>query len=200
MQHFILTEAYSQTNTGLITIATMIGYFLAFPLYTLSDRLAAYRTRRNGGIREAEFRLGVLIPICLIPPAGLVVYGFAGEHNLHWVAYFAGVAMVQFGAFFYFTYTLAYAIDSYNANVPEMLIAMNLGKQAISFGFGFYVLEWVLKLGYVKVIAGIFTGVLLANNLALFGFMAFGKRMRVWFADTWLARMHKRSIREAMTH
>lgn len=157
-------------------------------------------TRKNGGIREAEFRLGVLIPACFIAPAGLVLYGLAAQHDLHWFAYMAGVAMDQFGAYFYFTFTLAYAIDSYNANVPEMLIAMNLGKQSISFGMGFYVLEWVLKSGYATVISGIFVGVLLANNLALFVFMIFGKRMRIWFADTWLARMHRRSIKHVTTH
>lgn len=170
------------------------------PLVTASDRIAAYFTRKNNFIREAEFRLSVLIPPCFIAPAGLLLYGYACAKNLHWFAFFAGVAMVQWSAYFYFTISLAYAIDSYNANVPEMLIAMNLGKQSISFGVGFYVLDWVLKNGYVTIICGIFTGVLLANNLALFGFMTVGKRMRVWFADTWLARMHKRSIKEVMTH
>lgn len=36
----------------------------------------------------------------------------------------------------YYSFTLAYAVDSYQANTSEMLIAMNLGKQAISFGMG----------------------------------------------------------------
>jgi len=68
----------------------------------------------------------------------------------------AGVAMTNWGAYFYFTNTLvrvflqfktnfkAYAIDSYNSNVAEMLVIMNLGKQAIiSFGMGYGVLDWV---------------------------------------------------------
>ena len=92
------------------------------------------------------------------------------------------------------TYTLAYAMDSYEANIPEMLIAMNVGKQAISFGFGFEVLNWISKHGYVTVFAGIFCGVLTANNLAVFVFLAFGKRMRKWFGNTRLARMHKGNI------
>lgn len=51
------------------------------------------------------------------------------------------------GAFFYMTYTLAYALDSYESNVPEMLIAMNVGKQSISFGFGFSVIDWITESG-----------------------------------------------------
>jgi hypothetical protein len=113
-------------------------------------------------------RLPVLLPGMLIAPAGLLVYGFTAQRNLHWVGYFADVVMCQWGSFFYFSFTLAYAIDSYNASTSEMLIAMNLGKQAISFGMGLYLLDWVLERGYAVVIGGIFGSVLLANNLAFF--------------------------------
>jgi MFS family permease len=54
---------WSQENAGLIALGNLIGYGLAIPLVWSSDRLAAYLTKRNGGIREAEMRLGVLIPV-----------------------------------------------------------------------------------------------------------------------------------------
>lgn len=90
----------------------MIGYALAVPLTWTSDRLAAYLTKRNGGIREAEMRLGVLIPAAIIAPCGLILYGYTAQRNLAWVGYFAGVAMCDWGSYFFFTFTLAYAIDS----------------------------------------------------------------------------------------
>jgi hypothetical protein len=151
-------------------------------------------------IREAEMRLGVLLPAMLVAPAGLVVYGYTAQKDLHWIGYFAGVAMCNWGAYFYFTFTLAYAVDSYTVNLSEMLIAMNLGKQAISFGMGFKLLDWILKIGYLKVIGGIFCGVLLANNLAVILFMAFGKRIRVATSKTWLANMHKRTQTAGAVH
>ncbi len=77
---------------------------------------------------------------------------------------------------------------------------MNLGKQAISFGMGLNLLEWVLEHGYAVMIAGAFGSVLLVNNLALIVFMVWGKRIRKFMASTWLARMHSRSIREVATH
>jgi hypothetical protein len=46
-------------------------------------------------------RLGVLFIPMLIAPAGLLVYGMTAQHNLHWFGYFAGVAMVNWSAFFY---------------------------------------------------------------------------------------------------
>ena len=167
---------------------------------TSSDRLAARLTKRNGGIREAEMRLGVMLPAMLIAPAGLVVFGFAAERNLHWISYFAAVVMTQFASYFYFTFTLAYAIDSYQSNISEMLIAMNLGKQAISFGMGINLLEWIVEHGYAVMIAGVFGSMVLANNLFLPVFMIFGKRIRAFMSRTWLARVHKSSIREVATH
>lgn len=145
-------------------------------------------------------RLGVMLPVVLVAPAGLIVYGFAAERNLHWVAYFAGATMSNFGSYFFFTFTLAYAIDSYTANVSEMLIAMNLGKQAISFGMGLDLLSWVMEHGYAVMIAGVFCAILLVNNLALVVFMLWGKRIRRFMAQTWLARVHRASMREVATH
>lgn len=190
---------WSQLNSGLISVATIIGYGAAVPFTTSSDRLAARLTRRNGMVREAEMRLGVCLPAMLIAPAGLVVFGFTAQRDLHWVGYFAGVVMTQWSSYFYFTFVLAYALDSYPANTSEMLIAMNLGKQAISFGMGIDILEWVVTNGYAVMIAGVFCGVLLANNLALIPFMLYGKRVRAFMAKTWLARIHKDSVREVMT-
>lgn len=191
---------WKQENSGLIAIGNVVGYTLAVPLVWTSDRLAAYLTKRNNGVREAEMRLGVLIPACFIAPAGLILYGYTAQNDLQFIGYFAGVAMVDWGSYFYFTFTLAYAIDSYFANTSEMLIAMCIGKQMISFAFGIYLLDWVVQSGYVTIISGVFTGVLFANNIFLFVFMIFGKRIRTFYANTWLARWHKRTIKQIMTH
>lgn len=145
-------------------------------------------------------RLGVMLPVVLLAPAGLILYGFAAERDLHWVAYFAGVAMNNFASYFFFTFTLAYAIDSYTANISEMLIAMNLGKQAVSFGMGLDLLSWVLQHGYAVMIAGVFCAIVLVNNLAVVVFMLWGKRIRRFMATTWLARVHKASVKEIATH
>jgi MFS family permease len=53
---------WAEKNSGLHSLATIIGYLLALPLTPLSDMLAARRTKKNNGIREAEMRLPVLIP------------------------------------------------------------------------------------------------------------------------------------------
>ncbi|ORY11686.1 major facilitator superfamily domain-containing protein [Clohesyomyces aquaticus] len=186
---------WSPTNSGLITIASLLGYLLAIPFLTSSDRLAAHLTKKNNYVRESEMRLGVMLPAMIIAPCGIILYGLAAQHDLHWVSYFFAVGMDQWGSLFYFTFTLAYAVDSYQANTSEMLIAMNLGKQAISFGMGIYLLDWILQHGYAVTISGIFAAVLLLNNLALVIFMFKGKSIRIFMSKTWLARLHKRTIK-----
>ncbi|CZT50743.1 uncharacterized protein RSE6_11785 [Rhynchosporium secalis] len=191
---------WAQTNSGLIAIANALGFFLAVPFTFTSDRLAAHLTRKKGGIREAEMRLGVMWPAMIIAPAGLLLYGLTAERDLHWMGYFAGVAMCNWGAYFYFSFTLAYAIDSYTANTSEMLIAMNIGKQAISFGMGLHLLDWILDRGYAVVIGGIFVAVLLANNLALFIFVFAGKKIRTFTARSFVGRMHRKTAGTTLTH
>ncbi|KAG9567949.1 putative MFS transporter, partial [Aureobasidium melanogenum] len=107
---------WNPNNSGLIALGNIIGYALAVPFASSSDRIAAWLTKRNNSIREAEMRLWVLLPVCLIAPAGLILYGFTAQNNLHWIGYFAGVAMTDFVSYFYFSFVLAYA-----ANKPSPL-------------------------------------------------------------------------------
>ena len=191
---------WAETNAGLHAIATFIGFGLALPLLPASDRLAARLTKRNGGVREAEMRLGILLVPMFLAPAGQIIFGMTAEYNLHWVGYFFGVGITQWAAYFYFTVTLAYAVDSYTANLSEMLIIMNLGKQAISFGLSIEVLNWILKTGYAKVIAGAFVAVMFLNNLFVIVFMLWGKKIRVATSKTWLAALHKRTAVAGESH
>ncbi|KAF5586110.1 hypothetical protein FPANT_7316 [Fusarium pseudoanthophilum] len=182
-------------NTGLVAISAFIGYLLAAgPFSTVPDRVSAWLTRRNNNIHEAEYRLWCLVVVFFIAPAALILYGYGAGNHMHWFAMVFAVGMFQFGAFFYLTYTLAYAMDSYEANMPEMLIAMNIGKMSISFAFGYKVIDWVQAHGYIKMFAGIFCGALTINNLFVFVFLIFGKWFRRWLSTTTLSKMHRESL------
>ncbi|KAH7305296.1 major facilitator superfamily domain-containing protein [Stachybotrys elegans] len=182
-------------NTGLVAVSAFLGYLLAAGAFsTLPDRFAAWLTRKNNNIHEAENRLWSLAVVFFVCPAALILYGYSAEDQLHWFGLVFAIGMFQFGAFFYLTYTLAYAMDSYEAKIPEMLIAMNLGKQSISFAFGFKVIDWVQAQGFITVFAGIFCGAITINNLFVFVFLIFGKWSRRWLSTTALARMHRESI------
>ncbi|KAI1779190.1 MFS general substrate transporter [Hypoxylon cercidicola] len=180
------------SSSGVQSLGSILGFILALPFTSSSDRLAGYLTRKNNGIREAEMRLGVMLPAMIIAPVGLVVYGLTAELNLHWIGYFFGGGLASWGGYFYYCFTLAYAVDSYNSNTSEMLIAINIGKQAVSFGLGYGVLDWVMEKGYATIIAGAFGGVFLANNLMLIVFMLWGKQIRRTMSTSWLGKLHGR--------
>ena len=61
-------------------------------------------------------------------------------------------------------------------------------------------LDWILEYGYAKIITGAFTVTLFLNCAAVFIFMGFGKKIRVFTAGTWLARMHAASANKDETH
>ncbi|KAK4234766.1 hypothetical protein C8A03DRAFT_46971 [Achaetomium macrosporum] len=191
---------WPQTNAGLSALATLVGFALAVPFLPASDILAARLTQRNGGVREAEMRLGVLFPALLAAPAGQVLFGVAAERDLHWICYFVAIGLTQWAGYWFFTVTLAYAVDSHNVNVSEQLIIMNLGKQAISFGFGLEALNWILKHGYLAIIVGAFVPILVVNNLMAVVFIVWGKRIRVAMARSWLARFHAKTVVEGESH
>ncbi|KAI1392455.1 MFS general substrate transporter [Hypoxylon trugodes] len=183
---------WPESSSGIQSLGGVLGFLFAVPFTSSSDRLAGYLTRKNNGIREAEMRLGVMLPAMILGPVGLVIYGLAAQLNLHWIAYFFGSGLASFGGYFYYSFTLAYAVDSYNSNTSEMLIAINVGKQAVSFGLGFGVLDWVMESGYAAIIAGAFGGVFFVNNLALILFMLRGKQIRRFMSTSWLAKLHGR--------
>lgn len=191
---------WPRTSAGLHAISTFIGFGLALPLVPASDALAARLTRRNGGVREAEMRLGVLLPAAAVAPAGQALFGLAAARDLHWAAYFVAVAATQWAGYFFFTLTLAYAVDSHAASLPEMLIAVNLGKQAISFGFSGELLSWIARHGYATIIIGAFVPILVVNNLMTVVFMVWGKRIRVATSKSWLARFHAETVAAGEDH
>ncbi|KAF5540677.1 hypothetical protein FNAPI_10430 [Fusarium napiforme] len=181
-------------NTGLVAISGAVGFLLAAgPFGNVPDRVSAWLTRRNNNIHEAEYRLWCLVVVFFIAPAALILYGYGAGNHMHWFALVFSVGMFQFGSFIYLTYTLAYAMDSYEANMPEMLIAINVGKMSISFAFGYKAIDWVQAHGYITMFAGIFCGAMAINNLFVFVFMIFGKGIRRWLSTTALSKMHRES-------
>ena len=86
--------------------------------------------------------------------------------------------------------TLTYTVDSYNANVPEMLMIICACKQTISFGLRFDLLSWITKDG-MGVITAFFATILLVVTAQLFTFLAFGLKIRKRTGRWGIARVLK---------
>ena len=63
----------------------------------LSDKLIQKLAARNGGVLEPEYRLPPMIPAALIIPAGLFIYGWTAQYEVHWIVPIIGTSLVGFG-------------------------------------------------------------------------------------------------------
>jgi hypothetical protein len=87
-------EAY---QTGLCFIAAVIGSLLG--IYcggSLSESVADFLTKRNGGVREPEMRLPTIVISCITTPLALILYGVGIEHKLHWICPTFGLGLCKF--------------------------------------------------------------------------------------------------------
>jgi hypothetical protein len=79
---------------GLCNIAAIIGSLLAIWVGGgFSDRVADFFTRRNGGIREPEFRLPAIMVSLITGPLALVLYGVGINNSLHWIVPTIGLGL-----------------------------------------------------------------------------------------------------------
>jgi MFS family permease len=170
---------WSQTGTGLNAISGLVGTLLAIPIGPLSDRFAAWRTRKNNGTREPEMRLWVFLPAIICSPVGMAVFSCTAYYKLHWFGFFAGFAIFQFANFIGFSMLIAYMVDCYNHNTPELTAMFIASKSLLSFGVGYQILTWIIQDGYL-VLGMLFTGIMWA--ICMFGvfFIIYGKRIRRW--------------------
>jgi hypothetical protein len=83
---FQATYGMQPWQCGLCNIAAVIGSLLGIWVGGgFSDRVADFFTKRNGGIREPEFRLPAMVVACITGPLALVFYGVGINNNLHWI-------------------------------------------------------------------------------------------------------------------
>ena len=89
---------FSAANVGLAYLGIGVGMFLGLFLFgKSSDKLIQKLAARNNGVLEPEYRLPPMIPAALIIPAGLFLYGWTAQYQVHWIAPIIGTSFVGFG-------------------------------------------------------------------------------------------------------
>lgn len=135
----ILTEApyeFSNTATGLMFLAALVGNFIGWGVGMASDPLLIYLARRNNGVKEPEMRLYMLAPCALFAGVGYFTYGWGAQAGAHWIAIGVGIAAMiahQVGAC---SIATAYAMECF----PQVRLARfvrfpRLGPQSMLIGY-----------------------------------------------------------------
>lgn len=113
-QLFATRYGFDSQAQGLVFLSpflgSVIGTYLCGPL---SDRIATYYTKRNGGVREPEMRL----PTCIIAAAlvfgGSLITGLTYDYGTHWMGPVVGYGVLSAGAQMGATLSMSYALDSH---------------------------------------------------------------------------------------
>ena len=67
---------FDAIGVGLMNVAPFVGAVLGFPFGGhLSDKSILWLSKRNGGIYEPEMRLWLALPIAVISPIGILMFG-----------------------------------------------------------------------------------------------------------------------------
>ncbi|KAF2709482.1 MFS general substrate transporter [Pleomassaria siparia CBS 279.74] len=163
--------SWSPQINGLINVPGLIGNLVgAWTGGDLVDWFCAWRTGKNGGIFEPESRLPLLAIPLFITSAGCILWGYAAQNTMSWVAMFFAYGMIAVSLTATPTITMAYVSDCLLPVNSDALLLVNGLKNMVAFGFLYGVIDWVDKVGYVDCFgtqAGIFVGIVGIGAVAL---------------------------------
>lgn len=88
------TYGFQPWQSGLCFLAALIGAFIGiFVGGHFGDWVADIQTQRNGGVREPEMRLPVILVSAITAPLALVLYGVGINYKLHWICPTIGLGL-----------------------------------------------------------------------------------------------------------
>ncbi|THZ16518.1 MFS transporter [Aureobasidium pullulans] len=175
---FSTTYGFSSWQSGLCFISgllfTLAGIFFGG---TVSDYVADYFTKRNGGIREPEMRLPAMTIGLICSPLGLILYGVGIEQKLHWIVPTLGLGFLSIAIAQATNVSLVYVIDSYRPIAGETVVSQLAFKSCFGFLLSFYTNPWIDSSGYAKSF-GAMAGISAAVLLGWIPFYIWGGRIR----------------------
>ncbi|CAI7578535.1 unnamed protein product [Penicillium glandicola] len=180
---FESTEHYHFTalQTGLVYISPFVGGLLGTAVAgKVSDIIARYMTRRNGGIYEPEFRLVMAIPIALSTVIGLMAFGWSAEIGDTWIVPTIFFGLISFGCCLGSTTAITFCVDSYRQYAGEALVTLNFSKNILhGLVFSLFIVDWLDADGTRTVFLSI-GGIQLFFMLMSIPMYMYGKRARMW--------------------
>ncbi|KAI2698437.1 hypothetical protein CBS147372_6967 [Penicillium roqueforti] len=172
---------FTPLQTGLIYISPFIGGLLGTGVAgKVSDIIARFMTRRNGGIYEPEFRLVMTIPIALSTVIGLMAFGWSAEIGDSWIVPTIFFGLISFGCCLGSTTAITFCVDSYRQYAGEALVTLNFSKNVLhGLIFSLFIVDWLDSDGSRTVFLSI-GGIQLFFMLMSIPMYIYGKRARMW--------------------
>ncbi|KAF2184138.1 MFS general substrate transporter [Zopfia rhizophila CBS 207.26] len=179
---FPTVYGFSVSETGLTGLSpfifSLIGEAVSGPL---NDWICVKLTVKNKGIYEPEFRLPLMIVVCILGTVGFYGFGATVDTKTHWTGPVLTYGLANMSLAFLSTCVFGYVLDSYPNLAEEAFVAIN-SRNLFTFGLTYFVNDWIAKDGPLRVfvvLGSCFLGVT-ALTIPLW---IMGKRWRGWIAS-----------------
>ncbi|KAI1001691.1 hypothetical protein K3495_g6509 [Podosphaera aphanis] len=174
------TYGFSALSIGLIYISPLIGGVLGTAVAgKISDFIAKYMSRKNGGLYEPEFRLLMAVPVAITTVAGLIGIGWSVQEHNYWIVPVTFFGIISFGCSLGVTTAITFCVDSYKQYAVEALVTLNFSKNIFhGLAFSFFVTKWIEDDGPKKVFMwlGLIQLMLMFFTIPMY---IFGKKARI---------------------
>ncbi|KAJ5775724.1 uncharacterized protein N7511_000735 [Penicillium nucicola] len=162
-------------------IGTTLGALICGPL---SDWIALYLAKRNGGVFEPEMRLWLALAFTPLVPAGLFMFGIGLNNGCHWLLPAFGLGVSSVGVVPASSAALTYLTDSYTEIIADSVVGVTFIRNLISTIFVFALQPWCNRVGltWFYVTFGLIVTVCLVGNLL---FIYYGKMFRAKLAGSY---------------
>ncbi|KAJ3111977.1 hypothetical protein HK100_002493 [Physocladia obscura] len=182
---YLVLSTYSALFTSNYAEATFTStlHYIALGLGFLAGNILAGRTvdftsiylqKRYNTEHMPEYRLPVCIPATIMLPIGLLIYGWAAEHNWHWTIVDIGIAIFGCAVNILMQTLTVYTVDVYTLYSASALAAVGSLRSLAGFGFPLFSEIMYAKYGYgwgnsILALFGLFIGVPSISLLYVYG-------------------------------
>ncbi|KUM64872.1 hypothetical protein ACN42_g2193 [Penicillium freii] len=177
---------FDAVGVGLMNVAPFVGALLGFPFGGhLSDKSILWLSKRNGGIYEPEMRLWLALPIAIISPAGILMFGLSLAYGAHWALLTVGFGFFGFSIAAMSGIALSYVMDCYQEIIGDALVGVIFMRNIFSVIVLFVLTPWVNKMGLrnLHILCAVVSFVILLIPVPL---LIWGKKARIATAPSYM--------------
>lgn len=155
-------------------------------------------TRRYGGAREAEHHLPNLVLPFVSGIAGVFIFGWAGQNNVHWAVLLFGSFLVIFAFLTVMTVLNVFIVESYPMWAGPVLVNVSSLRIITAFFLASEVTTWVAEKGLLGTFV-IYAEVMIVVSLGIPALFFGGKKLRQLTAGSVRAKMPAKMVDDSMS-
>ncbi|KAJ5629940.1 hypothetical protein N7528_003597 [Penicillium herquei] len=139
---------FDAIGIGLMNVAPFVGAMIGFPVGGwLSDKSILWLSKRNNGIYEPEMRLWLALPVVILGPASILMFGLGLAYGVHWSLLAVGFGVYGFTLASISGISLSYLMDCYQDIIGNALVGVIFMRNIISLIVLFVLTPWVNGMG-----------------------------------------------------